>query len=401
MDIISDRLKRIKSSPSGAARAIIAELREQGRSIIDLTVGEPDFPTPAHIRRAAFDATERGETRYTGVQGTVELRRAIRQQFINDFGLDYPIANLIVSTGAKQVIYNGLAATVNAGDEVIIPAPYWVSYPDMVLLNGGKPVCVQATPESDYKLTAQALDAAITPRTKWLLLNTPCNPTGALYTREELKALTDVLVRHPHVWLMTDDIYAYLNFTAARTIHPLEVAPDLKDRTLMVNGVSKAYAMTGWRIGYGAGPSALINAMATLQSQCTSGASSVSQAAALEALTGPQACVAQFRDLFRTRRDAAVAGLSNVPGLDITVPEGAFYVYPRCTRLLGKKTPDGLRIDSDIDLVNYFLREAGVALINGTVYGVPGTFRVSYANSLENITKACDAMALAARKLVD
>ena len=401
MDIISDRLKRIKSSPSGAARAIIAELREQGRSVIDLTVGEPDFPTPAHIRRAAFDAAERGETRYTGVQGTVELRKAIRAQFIRDFALDYPIANISVSNGAKQVIFNGLAASVNAGDEVIIPAPYWVSYPDMVQLFGGKPICLEATPESDYKLTAQALEAAITPRTKWLLLNSPCNPTGALYTRDELKALTDVLMRHPHVWLMTDDIYAYLNFSDERTVHPLEVAPALADRTLIVNGVSKAYAMTGWRIGYGAGPATLISAMATLQSQCTSGASSVSQAAALEALTGPQECVAEFRDLFKSRRDAAVAGLSKVPGLEVIVPEGAFYVYPSCQALLGKKTPDGTRIDSDVQLVDYFLRVAGVALINGTAYGVPGTFRVSYANSLENITQACEAMHAAARQLAD
>lgn len=401
MDIISDRLKRIKSSPSGAARAIIAELREQGRSVIDLTVGEPDFPTPEHIRRAAHEAAERGETRYTGVQGTVALRKAIREQFLRDYGLDYPIADISVGNGAKQVIFNGLAATINAGDEVIIPAPFWVSYPDMVLLFGGKPVCLQATPESAYKLTAEALEAAITPRTKWLLLNSPCNPTGALYTHDELRALTDVLVRHPHVWLMTDDIYAYLNFTDASTVHPLEVAPELRSRTLMVNGVSKAYAMTGWRIGYGAGPSALITAMAALQSQCTSGASSVSQAAALEALTGPQECVGQFREIFKARRDAAVAGLSKVRGLDVIVPEGAFYVYPTCAALLGKKTPDGTRIDTDVELVDYFLREAGVAMINGTAYGAPGSFRVSYANSLENITQACEAMQAAAARLTD
>ncbi|MBJ7264969.1 MAG: pyridoxal phosphate-dependent aminotransferase, partial [Burkholderiaceae bacterium] len=327
------------------------------------------------------------------------LRRAVRQQFIDDFGLDYPEADIIVSTGAKQVIYNGLAATVNEGDEVIIPAPYWVSYPDMVLLNGGTPVRVAASPESDYKLTPQALEAAITPRTKWLLLNSPCNPTGALYTRAELKGLTEVLLRHPQVWLMTDDIYAHLNFSGERTVHPLEVAPELKSRSLIVNGVSKAYAMTGWRIGYGAGPSALIRAMSTLQSQCTSGTSAISQAAALEALTGPQACVAEFREVFKARRDAAVAGLSQVTGLDVLVPEGAFYVYPSCIGLLGKKTPDGKVIATDSDLTAYFLREAGVALIDGTAYGVPGTFRVSYANSLDNINQACVNMQAAAAKL--
>lgn len=400
MSIIAERIQRIKPSPSGAARAIIAELREQGREVIDLTIGEPDFPTPAHIREAALAAAARGETRYTHVQGTPALRRAVRQQFIDDFGLDYPEADIIVSTGAKQVIYNGLAATVNKGDEVIIPAPYWVSYPDMVLLNGGTPVRVAASPESDYKLTPQALEAAITPRTKWLLLNSPCNPTGALYTRAELEGLTEVLLRHPQVWLMTDDIYAHLNFSGERTVHPLEVAPELKPRSLIVNGVSKAYAMTGWRIGYGAGPSALIRAMSTLQSQCTSGTSAISQAAALEALTGPQACVAEFREVFKARRDAAVAGLSQVTGLDVLVPEGAFYVYPSCTGLLGKKTPDGKVIATDADLTAYFLREAGVALIDGTAYGVPGTFRVSYANSLENINQACANMQAAAAKLL-
>ena len=400
MSIIAERIQRIKPSPSGAARAIIAELREQGREVIDLTIGEPDFPTPAHIREAALASAARGETRYTHVQGTPALRRAVRQQFIDDFGLDYPEADIIVSTGAKQVIYNGLAATVNKGDEVIIPAPYWVSYPDMVLLNGGTPVRVAASPESDYKLTPQALEAAITPRTKWLLLNSPCNPTGALYTRAELEGLTEVLLRHPQVWLMTDDIYAHLNFSGERTVHPLEVAPELKPRSLIVNGVSKAYAMTGWRIGYGAGPSALIRAMSTLQSQCTSGTSAISQAAALEALTGPQACVAEFREVFKARRDAAVAGLSQVTGLDVLVPEGAFYVYPSCTGLLGKKTPDGKVIATDADLTAYFLREAGVALIDGTAYGVPGTFRVSYANSLENINQACANMQAAAAKLL-
>lgn len=400
MDVIAERIKRIKPSPSGAARTIIAKLREEGRVVIDLTVGEPDFPTPSHILKAAAAAADRGETRYTHVQGTPALREAIRRQFVNDFGLDYPVADIIVSTGAKQVIFNGLAATVNDGDEVIIPAPYWVSYPDMVLLNGGRPVPVTAYPETHYKLTPEALEQAITSRTKWLLLNSPCNPTGALYSRAELLALMNVLRRHPHVWLMTDDIYAHLNFTSERTVHPLEVAPDLKTRTLIVNGVSKAYAMTGWRIGYGAGPAALIKAMATLQSQSTSGTSSVSQAAALEALSGPQDCVAEFRDIFKARRDAAVAGLSRVPGLEVVRPDGAFYLYPTCTQLLGRKSPEGTSIDTDADLVAYFMREAGVALIDGTAYGVPGTFRVSYASSLDNIERACVNMQVAAKRLL-
>jgi aspartate aminotransferase len=397
--IVADRIKRIKLSPSVAARAIIAELREQGRRIIDLTIGEPDFSTPEHIRLAATAAMNRGETKYPPAQGTVPLRRAAAKHLLEATGVDYPVGRIIVSTGAKQVIFNGLAATLNDGDEVLIPAPFWVSYPDMVLVNGGVPVAVETSPATAYKVTPQALERAITPRTKWLMMNAPSNPTGSVYTADELRGLAEVLKRHPHVWLMTDDIYARLNFTDEPTVHPLQVAPELAARTLVVNGVSKAYAMTGWRIGYGAGPDELIKAMAILQSQSTSGASSVSQAAALEALSGPQDCVAEFAQVFRQRRDLAIAELSGTPGLEIVVPQGAFYVFPDCSGLLGKKTPAGDVIATDTDLTHYLLREAGVAVIDGHAYGAPGTFRLSFAASMDDIKQGCSGIREACAKL--
>ena len=399
MSFIAEKIKRIKLSPSVATRAIVAQLREEGRRIIDLTVGEPDFSTPAHICDAAAAAMRQGQTKYPPAQGTLALRRAVRARLLEETGVDYPESRIIVGTGAKQVLYNGLAATLNDGDEVIIPAPYWVSYPDMVLVNGGVPVAVATTPETQYKLTPAALEAAITPRTKWLMLNAPSNPTGAIYTADDWRGLTEVLARHPHVWLMTDDIYARLNFTDTPTVHPLQIAPGLASRTLVVNGVSKAYAMTGWRIGYGAGPDELIKAMAILQSQSTSGASSISQAAALEALAGPQDCVAEFAGIFKTRRDAAVAALTGAPGLKVVVPEGAFYVFPDCNGVLGKRTADGKRIETDTDFVHYLLREAGVAVIDGTPYGVPGTFRLSFAASLADIEQGCAAIRAACEKL--
>jgi len=399
MPFISEKIRRIKLSPSVAARAIIAELREQGRRVIDLTIGEPDFSTPQHIRDAAKAAIDRGETKYPAAQGTMPLRKAARVRLLLDTGVDYPVGQIIVSTGAKQVLFNGLAATLNDGDEVIIPAPFWVSYPDMVLVNGGVPVPVSTTPATGYKLTPEALEAAITPRTKWLMMNAPSNPTGAVYGQQEWEALAAVLRRHPHVWLMTDDIYARLGFLDTPAVHPLQVAPDLAPRTLVVNGVSKAYAMTGWRIGYGAGPEELIKAMAILQSQSTSGASSISQAAALEALSGPQECVLEFAKIFRARRDVAVAELSRTPGLNVVVPEGAFYVFPDCNALLGKKTPDGKVIASDTDLTNYFLRDAGVAVIDGHAYGAPGTFRLSFAASEDDIRAGCAGIRAACEKL--
>ncbi|THT99381.1 aminotransferase class I/II-fold pyridoxal phosphate-dependent enzyme [Lampropedia puyangensis] len=392
MSIIAQRIQRIKLSPSVAARTIIAELREQGREIIDLTIGEPDFTTPLHIREAAKRAIDQGQTKYPPAQGVVALRRAIAARLQQENGIDYPVKQIIVSTGGKQVLFNGLAATLNDGDEVIVPAPYWVSYPDMVLVNGGVPVIAKTTVESQYKLTPEILEASITPRTKWLLFNAPSNPTGAVYSGEELRALADVLLRHPHVWVMTDDMYARLNFTDAPPRYILEVAPELAPRTLLVNGVSKAYAMTGWRIGYGAGPAELIAAMAILQSQSTSGASSISQAAALEALTASQDCVEQFSAIFKQRCELAFGLLSQVPGLKLVKPDGAFYVFPDCSGLIGKRTPYGDVIANDGDLVLYFLKQAGVAVIGGDAYGAPGTFRLSFAASLDDIRAGCEGI---------
>ncbi len=399
MGIVSERILRIKLSPSVAARAIVAELREQGTRIIDLTIGEPDFSTPEHICLAAKAAMDRGETKYPPAQGTVALRNAIRNRFQRDYGHDYQLSQIIVSTGAKQVIYNALAASLNEADEVIIPAPFWVSYPDMVIVNGGRPVTVPTSSADGYKLTPEKLEQAITPRTKWLLLNSPSNPAGTVYSRDELKRLAAVLERHPDVWLMTDDIYGQLNFTGEPTWHPIQVSPALVSRTLLVNGVSKAYAMTGWRIGFGAGPQELLKAMSILQSQSTSGASSIGQAAAVEALTGPQECVAQFSDTYKERRDEAVACLSTIAGLNIVRPDGAFYVFPDCRGLLGKCTPEGERITTDTDLTHYLLRHAGVAVIDGHAYGVPGTFRLSFAASLDDIREGCEKIRAACERL--
>ncbi|KAG1264013.1 hypothetical protein G6F65_014423 [Rhizopus arrhizus] len=398
-EFLADRARAIKPSPSMAAKTRVDQLRAQGRDIIDFTVGEPDLPTPAHIVQAGIDTLNSGDIRYTASAGAKPLLEAVRAKFQRENGLDYGLDELIVGVGAKQLIFTALAATVQAADEVIIPAPYWVSYPDMVLVNGGTPVAVQTSPATDYKVTPEALERAITPRTKWLMMNAPSNPTGSVYTADELRGLTDVLKRHPHVWLMTDDIYARLNFTGEPTVHPLQVAPELAARTLVVNGVSKAYAMTGWRIGYGAGPDELIKAMAILQSQSTSGASSVSQAAALEALSGPQDCVTQFAQVFRERRDLAIAELSGAPGLAIGVPQGAFYVFPDCSGLLGKKTPAGDVIATDTALTHYLLREAGVAVIDGHAYGAPGTFRLSFAASLDDIKQGCAAIREACAKM--
>ncbi|GGE53183.1 aminotransferase [Agaricicola taiwanensis] len=392
MSVVSAKLRQVKLSPSVAARAIVANLREQGRRIIDLTVGEPDFPTPDHIRQAAREAIDRGDTKYPLSQGTLALRRAVQQRLQADVGQSYPVDQIIVSTGAKQVLYNGLAASLEAGDEVIVPTPYWVSYPDMVELAGGTPVFAGTSSSEAYKLIAEVLERAISPKTKWLMLNSPSNPSGALYSAEELREMAGVLRAHPHVWVMTDDIYARLSFGGQNAPHLLQVAPDLADRTLVVNGVSKAYAMTGWRIGYGAGPKDLIKAMAVVQSQSTSGASTIGQVAALAALTGPQDCVDRFTAVFKERRDLAVAILSDVPGLGIVVPDGAFYVFPDCSALIGKKTPSGEVISSDVDLVQHILSQAGVALIDGSSYGIASTFRVSFAASNDDVRQGCEAI---------
>lgn len=386
---LAERARAIKPSPSMAAKTRVDQLRAEGRDIIDFTVGEPDLPTPAHIVQAGIDALNSGDIRYTASAGAKPLLEAVRAKFQRENGLDYGLDELIVGVGAKQLIFTALAATVQAGDEVIIPAPYWVSYPDMVLVNDGTPV-VLACPETDgFKLTPQALEHAITPRTKWVLLNTPSNPTGAMYSVEELRALGEVLARHPHVWLMTDEIYEHLAYGDARHASPAAVVPALAGRTLTINGVSKAYAMTGWRLGYAGGPKPLIKAMATLISQSTSCVSAISQSAARVALTADQRCVSDAATVFHARRDRIVALLNAVPGIRCPEPQGAFYVYPSVEGLLGKRTPAGRVLESDLDVVMYLLDEAGVAVLDGAAYGLSPYLRLSFATSMENIEEGC------------
>jgi aspartate aminotransferase len=386
---LAERARAIKPSPSMAAKTRVDQLRAEGRDIIDFTVGEPDLPTPAHIVQAGIDALNSGDIRYTASAGAKPLLEAVRAKFQRENGLDYGLDELIVGVGAKQLIFTALAATVQAGDEVIIPAPYWVSYPDMVLVNDGTPV-VLACPEADgFKLTPQALEHAITPRTKWVLLNTPSNPTGAMYSVEELRALGEVLARHPHVWLMTDEIYEHLAYGDARHASPAAVVPALAGRTLTINGVSKAYAMTGWRLGYAGGPKPLIKAMATLISQSTSCVSAISQSAARVALTADQRCVSDAATIFHARRDRIVALLNAVPGIRCPEPQGAFYVYPSVEGLLDKRTPAGRVLESDLDVVMYLLDEAGVAVLDGAAYGLSPYLRLSFATSMENIEEGC------------
>ncbi|WP_447577015.1 aminotransferase class I/II-fold pyridoxal phosphate-dependent enzyme [Achromobacter kerstersii] len=386
---LAERARAIKPSPSMAAKTRVDQLRAEGRDIVDFTVGEPDLPTPAHIVQAGIDALNSGDIRYTASAGAKPLLEAVRAKFQRENGLDYGLDQLIVGVGAKQLIFTALAATVQAGDEVIIPAPYWVSYPDMVLVNDGTPV-VLACPESDgFKLTPQALDAAITPRTKWVLLNTPSNPTGAMYDAAELRALGEVLARHPHVWLMTDEIYEHLAYGEVRHVSPAAVVPALAERTLTINGVSKAYAMTGWRLGYAGGPKALVKAMATLISQSTSCVSAISQQAARVALTADQQCVTDAAAVFHQRRDRIFALLNAVPGIRCPLPQGAFYVYPSVDGLLGKRTPAGRALQSDLDVVMYLLDEAGVAVLDGAAYGLSPYLRLSFATSMENIEEGC------------
>jgi len=386
---LAERARAIKPSPSMAAKTRVDQLRAQGRDIVDFTVGEPDLPTPAHIVQAGIDALNSGDIRYTASAGAKPLLEAVRAKFQRENGLEYGLDQLIVGVGAKQLIFTALAATVQAGDEVIIPAPYWVSYPDMVLVNDGTPV-VLACPESDgFKLTPQALEAAITPRTKWVLLNTPSNPTGAMYDAAELRALGEVLARHPHVWLMTDEIYEHLAYGDVRHASPAAEVPALAERTLTINGVSKAYAMTGWRLGYAGGPKALVKAMATLISQSTSCVSAISQQAARVALTADQQCVTDAAAVFHQRRDRIVALLNAVPGIRCPLPQGAFYVYPSVDGLLGKRTPAGHTLQSDLDVVMYLLDEAGVAVLDGAAYGLSPYLRLSFATSMENIEEGC------------
>ncbi|KJZ32135.1 aspartate aminotransferase [Paracoccus sp. S4493] len=381
MAFISDRLARIKPSPTIAMTTRAADLRAQGRDIISLSAGEPDFDTPENVRDAAKAAIDAGHTRYTAVDGTPSLKRAIADKFARENGLDYVPAQITVGTGGKQILYNALMATLDDGDEVIVPAPYWVSYPDMVLLAGGTPVVVECDQASGFRLTPDALEAAITPRTKWLILNSPSNPSGAGYDRAQMAALCDVLLRHPQVWVLADDIYEHLVFDGFAFCTPAQVEPRLKDRVLTMNGVSKSYAMTGWRIGYGAGPEALIKAMAKLQSQSTSNPCSISQYAAEAALTGPQDYITDSRAVFQRRRDLVVAGLNACPGLDCPVPQGAFYVYPSIAGLIGLTSAGGTLIDCDEAFANALLDETGVAVVFGAAFGLSPHFRISYATS--------------------
>jgi len=392
-------MRRIKPSPSSAAADRLAQLRRGGRDIVSLLIGEPDFDTPAPIRRAAIDAIESGQTRYTQTAGMLALRQAIAAKLERENGLHYEPRDVIVTVGAKHAIFNALSVTVEPGDEVVIPAPYWVSYPDMVLACDGTPVVVACPETEGFLLTPATLEAAITPATRWLILNSPSNPTGAAYSAAQLRRLADVLLRHPQVMVLTDDIYEHIRFTTADNPHIAAVEPAMRERTLVVNGVSKTYAMTGWRIGYAAGPAELIAAMDMLQSQSTSCACSISQAAALAALRSEASFLPEWVATYRARRDKALTLLNAIPGLRCGAPEGAFYLFVDCAGLIGKRTEQGQRIDTDLDVALYFLESAGVAVIGGTSYGLSPYFRISIATGIEVIEEACRRMAGAVAKL--
>lgn len=389
MAFLSDTLARVKPSPTIAVTNKARELKAAGHDVISFGAGEPDFDTPDSIKQAAVDAIWAGDTKYTAVDGTPALKQAICGKFKRENGLDYTPAQITVGTGGKQVIYNALAATLNPGDEVIIPAPYWVSYPDMVLLCGGEPVIAECPSQVGFKLQPDTLAAAITDKTKWIILNSPNNPTGAAYTEAEMRALCEVLVEHPQVHILTDDMYEHLVYDDFRFVTPAQIEPNLFDRTLTLNGVSKAYAMTGWRIGFAGGPTELIKAIAKIQSQSTSNPSSISQAAAVEALNGPQDFIAERGEAFRQRRDLVVEMLNEADGLACHTPEGAFYVYPSCAGCIGKTTPSGKRIETDEDFVTYLLEDKGVAAVQGAAFGLSPFFRISYATSTEALREGC------------
>ncbi len=386
---LSQALGRIKPSPTIAVTQKARELKAAGRDVIGLGAGEPDFDTPDNIKDAAIAAIRRGETKYTAVEGIPELRKAVAGKFKRENGLDYAPSQTFVAAGGKAIIYNAMMATLNPGDEVICVAPYWVSYPDIALLGGGTPVIVETKIEDGFRLTAEALARAITPKTKWLIFNQPSNPTGACYTREQLKALTDVLLDHPHVWVLTDDMYEHLVYGGFKFWTVAQVEPRLKDRTLTMNGVSKAYAMTGWRIGYCAGPEPLIKAMAKLQSQSVSNATSISQWASVEALNGTQDFIPGFQKLFEGRRDLVVSMLNQAHGIECPKPEGAFYVYPSIRKLIGKKAPSGKTIQTDEDFAGALLEVEGVAVVHGAAFGLSPFFRISYATSNKLLEEAC------------
>ena len=399
MAFIADTLGRIKPSPTIAVTSKAEELRAAGKDVIGLGAGEPDFDTIDYVKEAAIKAIREGQTKYTAVDGTPELKDAICRKFNRQNGLDYARENITVNCGGKHTIYNAFVATLNPDDEVIIPAPYWVSYPDMTLLAGGTPIFIDASVGSGFKVTPEQLEAAITTKTKWLILNSPSNPTGAAYSYSEMKLLTDVLLKHPNVWIFSDDIYEHIVYDDFKFYTPVAVEPKLKNRTLTMNGVAKGYAMTGWRIGFAGGPVELINAMRKVQSQSTSNPCSISQAASIAALNGPQDYLVERALEFQKRRDIVVSLINDIPGLVCPTPEGAFYVYPSCAGLIGKITPDGKTIDSDLDMVTYLLESAGVAVVHGEAFGLSPHFRISYATSENILIEACDRIKKACKAL--
>lgn len=396
---LSSRLSAVRPSPTIAITRLANELRRQGRDVIGLSQGEPDFDTPQHVKEAAKAAIDAGQTKYTDVDGTPELKRAIVQKFKNENGLSYDVSQISGGTGGKQVLYNALCATLDEGDEVIIPAPYWVSYPDMVLLAGGKPVIVSCGEAEGFKLSAEALRRAITARTKWLVLNSPSNPTGAGYSAAELEALGRVLLDHPGVMVLTDDMYEHIRYDGWEFATIAAVEPRLFDRVLTCNGVSKAYAMTGWRIGYAGGPAWLIKAMATIQSQSTTNPSSVSQAAAIAALTGPLDFLAERNAVFQERRDLCLTAFNSTPGLSCRTPDGAFYLFPSCAGMIGRRRADGRTIDTDVDFATFLLEEASVAVVPGSAFGLAPYFRISFATATERLSAACERIAEACGRL--
>jgi aspartate aminotransferase len=389
MGLVARTLERVKPSPTLAITAKAREMKAAGFDVIGLGAGEPDFDTPDNIKQAAIEAIKRGETKYTAVDGIPELKRAICEKFERENGLSYKPSEITVGSGGKQVLYNALLATLDPGDEVIVPSPFWVSYPDIVLLAGAQPVIVETKLEDGFKLRPEALVRAITPKTKWFIFNSPSNPTGAAYTEEDIKALTDVLVKHERVWVLSDDIYEHLVYDGFSFTTPAAVEPRLKARTLTLNGVSKAYSMTGWRIGYGGAPEPLIKAIATLQSQSTSNPCSISQWAAVEALKGPQGFLKDWMVSFQERRDLVVSMLNQATGLSCPKPEGAFYVYPSCAGTIGKSTPAGKRVGNDEDFATALLEEEGVAVVHGAAFGLSPFFRISYATDIKALEEAC------------
>ena len=399
MAFIADTLGRIKPSPTIAVTSKAEELRAAGKDVIGLGAGEPDFDTVDYVKEAAIKAIQEGQTKYTAVDGTPELKDAICRKFKRQNGLDYSRENITVNCGGKHTIYNAFVATLNPDDEVIIPAPYWVSYPDMTLLAGGTPIFIEASASSGFKITPEQLEAAITTKTKWLILNSPSNPTGAAYSYSEMKLLTEVLLKHPNVWVFSDDIYEHIVYDKFQFYTPVAVEPKLKNRTLTMNGVAKGYAMTGWRIGFAGGPVELINAMRKVQSQSTSNPCSISQAASIAALNGPQGYLKNRALEFQKRRDIVVEMINEIPGLTCPTPEGAFYVYPCCAGLIGKKTPDGTVIENDEDFVTYLLESEGVAVVQGAAYGLSPHFRVSYAVATDVVEDSCQRIQRACASL--